>query len=109
MARGSAWIAPDPVVERLQLDDASWVDVVRNLVPTADEVHDALVDIAWEQGRVFRYERWVDDPRLSSWQAGDRRPGRRAGFPVGGRDGGDRVVVGEPERLLRVLYQAAPL
>jgi alkylated DNA repair dioxygenase AlkB len=50
------------------------VDVVRGLVPRADEVHDELVaNVAWEQGRVFRYERWIDDPRLSSWQAGSAR------------------------------------
>ena len=68
------WLADDPVVERLQLDDASWIDIARNLVPRADEVHDELAQrVVWEQGRVFRYERWVDDPRLSSWQSGDDR------------------------------------
>jgi alkylated DNA repair dioxygenase AlkB len=68
------WLAPDPVVERLQLDDTSWVDVVRGLVPRAADVHDDLRDsVRWDQGRVFRYERWVEDPRLSSWQAGDAR------------------------------------
>jgi alkylated DNA repair dioxygenase AlkB len=71
-----SWLVCDPVVERLQLDDASWIDIVRGLVPRADEVHDDLVErVEWEQGRVFRYERWVDEPRLSSWQAGaDRHP-----------------------------------
>lgn len=69
-----SWLASDPVVERLQLDDASWVDVVRGLLPRADEVHDDLVPrVVWEQGRVFRYERWIDEPRLSSWQSGDDR------------------------------------
>jgi alkylated DNA repair dioxygenase AlkB len=69
----TSWLTAEPVVERLQLDDASWVDVVRGLVPRADEVHDDLAEqTAWEQGRVFRYERWIDEPRLSSWQAGDR-------------------------------------
>ena len=69
-----SWVAADPVVERVQLDDAAWVDVVRGLVPDGDAVHDELVSsVAWEQGRVFRYERWIDEPRLSSWQSGDRR------------------------------------
>jgi alkylated DNA repair dioxygenase AlkB len=68
------WLAADPVVERLQLDDDSWVDVVRGLVPCADEVHDNLAErVHWEQGRVFRYERWIDEPRVSSWQSGDAR------------------------------------
>lgn len=61
----SEWLTPDPAVERLELDDASWVDVVRGLVPRGDEVHDALVDsVEWRQGQVFRYERWIDSPRL---------------------------------------------
>ena len=65
------WLVAEPVVERLQLDDASWVDVVRGLVPRADAVHDELKAHAkWEQGRVFRYERWIDEPRLTSWTAG---------------------------------------
>ena len=68
------WLTPEPVVERLQLDDRAWVDVIRGLVPRADAVHRDLLDaITWEQGRVFRYERWIDEPRLSSWQAGDDR------------------------------------
>jgi alkylated DNA repair dioxygenase AlkB/molybdopterin converting factor small subunit len=70
----TSWLTPEPVVERLQLDDASWVDIVRNLVPRADEVHDdVLASAGWEQGRVFRYERWIDEPRLSSWQSADAR------------------------------------
>ena len=69
-----SWVVADPAVERVQLDDASWVDVVRGLVPDGDAVHDELVPPSpWEQGRVFRYERWIDEPRLSSWQSGDRR------------------------------------
>ena len=70
----TGWLAPDAVVERLQLDDASWVDIVRGLVPRANEVHDELAArVEWEQGRVFRYEKWFDDPRLSSWQSGAER------------------------------------
>lgn len=68
------WLAADPVVERVELDAGSWVDVVRGLVPGADAVHDELAEtVDWETGRVFRYERWIDEPRVSSWQAGDRR------------------------------------
>jgi alkylated DNA repair dioxygenase AlkB len=67
----STWLAEQPVVERVDLDGTSWVDVVRGLLPRASEVHDELVEtVAWEQGQVFRYERWIDEPRLSSWQQG---------------------------------------
>ena len=60
----------------MQLDESSWVDVVRGLVVDADAVHDEFVaTVAWEQGRVFRYERWIDEPRLGAYQSGaDRHP-----------------------------------
>lgn len=65
-------LVAEPVVERIDLGRGSWVDVVRGLAPTADRVHDELLDsVPWKQGRVFRYERWVDEPRLGGWQAGD--------------------------------------
>jgi alkylated DNA repair dioxygenase AlkB len=62
------------VVERVPLDAGSWVDVVRGLVPAGDAVHDELAtSVPWQQGRVFRYERWIEEPRLTAWQAGDGR------------------------------------
>lgn len=65
------WLVEDPLAQRIDLGRGSWVDVVRGLVPEAAEVHDELVDtVRWEQGRVFRYERWIDEPRLGGWQAG---------------------------------------
>jgi alkylated DNA repair dioxygenase AlkB len=70
----TTWLASDVAVERVPLGADSWVDVVRRLVPQADEVHDELVrTTAWEQGRVFRYERWIDEPRLTAWHAGNQR------------------------------------
>lgn len=70
----SPWIIEPVQVERVHLDETSWVDVARGFLPAADAVHDELVaSITWEQGRVFRYERWIDEPRVSSWQSGDRR------------------------------------
>ena len=59
---------------RVALDRSSWVDVVEGLLPHADGVHEELRGgVAWEQGRVWRYERWVDEPRLGAWQRGDGR------------------------------------
>ena len=44
------------------------------MVLDADAVHDELVAaVAWEQGRVFRYERWIDEPRLGAFQSGSKR------------------------------------
>ncbi len=68
------WLVGDPEVARIELDQQCWVDVVRGLVDRPDQVHDELADeVAWQQGRVFRYERWIDEPRLSSWQVGATR------------------------------------
>jgi alkylated DNA repair dioxygenase AlkB len=53
--------------ERVWLDERSWVDVFRGWLPDADDVHAAVLDRAsWFQGRVVRYERYVDEPRLSA-------------------------------------------
>jgi alkylated DNA repair dioxygenase AlkB len=70
----TTWIHSAPEVERVQLDARSWVDVVRGLVVDADRAHhDLLTGARWRQGSSFRYERWVDDTRLSANQSGERR------------------------------------
>jgi alkylated DNA repair dioxygenase AlkB len=61
-----SWLDAAPEVERLELASGAWVDVVRGLVPEATAVHDELAaTVTWTQGRVFRYERWIPEPRLS--------------------------------------------
>jgi alkylated DNA repair dioxygenase AlkB len=61
-------IERDAEPERLDLEDESWVDVFRGWVRGADDVYEALVEgVPWRQGRVFRYERYLDEPRLGSW------------------------------------------
>jgi alkylated DNA repair dioxygenase AlkB len=67
-ARSLAPLAP----ERLWLDKTSWVDVQRGWVLDADRVYEQLVEgTAWNQGRVFRYEKWIDEPRLGSFRRTD--------------------------------------
>jgi alkylated DNA repair dioxygenase AlkB len=71
------WLAPAAEVERIDLDATSWVDVARGLVPDADAIHDELLATArWEQGKVFRYERHVPEPRMMGTFAtpADRHP-----------------------------------
>jgi alkylated DNA repair dioxygenase AlkB len=76
MSTGAPALAPDAVVERIQLDEASWVDVVRGLVQGADEVHDTVVDgTRWSPSRVYRYDHWVDERRLGAgWRVGQPIP-----------------------------------
>jgi alkylated DNA repair dioxygenase AlkB len=64
------------VVERVWLDERSWVDVARGWVPDADAVYAGLLDgTAWKQSRLWRYERWIDEPRLGAyWRLGEEPP-----------------------------------
>ncbi len=58
---------PGAVFERRELDGGSWIDVARGWIRNADAVYDALArDVPWRQGRVWRYERYVDEPRLGA-------------------------------------------
>lgn len=60
-------------VERVQLDASSWVDVVRDFLPAADRVfEDLLHAVEWQQSRVYRYERYVDEPRMGGWLPRER-------------------------------------
>ncbi len=62
--------------ERIDLDEASWIDVARGWLLGADTLLDALIEVVdWRQGRRRMYDRMVDDPRLSRWYpAGDPLP-----------------------------------
>ncbi len=66
-----------PTIERLVLDDSSWVDVARGwLSPeAAAELYAGLAEgVRWQQGRVFRYDHWYEEPRLGGWWAKGNPP-----------------------------------
>ena len=71
-------IAPvaEPVFERIQLDETSWVDVCRGWLQGADELYEALrTDVAWQSSRLFKYDHWVEERRLGSmWALGRPLP-----------------------------------
>lgn len=57
----------DAPVARVQLDPASWVDVVRGFVTEADALYDHLVaTVAFAPSEVFRYDHWKPEPRLGA-------------------------------------------
>jgi alkylated DNA repair dioxygenase AlkB len=57
-------------VERVWLDDTAWVDVARGWLPDHERVfQEVLEQTPWEQPRIFRYEKWIDEPRLTAWGA----------------------------------------
>lgn len=69
----------DAAFERVQLDEASWVDVARGWLAGADELHHALREgVRWQASRLFRYDHWVEERRLGSWW----RPGTPLPHPA---------------------------
>ena len=76
LGTGEPTIDPEARFERIELDDASWIDVARDWLLGADTLLDALIaGVDWKQGRRRMYDRILDDPRLSRWYAaGDALP-----------------------------------
>jgi alkylated DNA repair dioxygenase AlkB len=57
----------DVPFERLELEGGSWVEIARGWLRGADELYAHLEStVAWQQGRVWRYERHVEEPRLGA-------------------------------------------
>lgn len=51
--------------QRIQLDESSWVDVVRGFAADTEGLFERLVrDVDWQQNTMIRGGRKVDDPRL---------------------------------------------
>jgi alkylated DNA repair dioxygenase AlkB len=75
-ATGDPAIDVDAKIERVALDERSWVDIGRNWLRGADTLLDALVEsVEWRQGRRRMWDRVLDDPRLSCWfRDGDPLP-----------------------------------
>ena len=56
--------------ERLWLDETAWVDITRGYLPDADAVFaEVLEQTSWQQNRIWRYEKWIDEPRLGAWSS----------------------------------------
>ncbi|HET6951496.1 MAG TPA: hypothetical protein VFI47_14030 [Acidimicrobiales bacterium] len=68
-------LRPGVPIERSWLDDGSWVDVARGWLAGSDAVYAALTgQDRWRQGRLFRYDRWIDEPRLGSYHRPPAEP-----------------------------------
>jgi alkylated DNA repair dioxygenase AlkB len=67
------FIDRDVAFERTWLDDASWIDVARGWIKNPEPFETAMREqVPWNQGRIWRYEKYVEDPRLTGFWA----PGR---------------------------------
>ena len=69
-------VDPGAAVERLRLDETSWVDVSRRWLLGADALFDHLLaNVDWRATSLFRYDREVEERRLSAgWQRGRPLP-----------------------------------
>lgn len=62
-------------VERLWLDDTSWVDIIRGIIPEPAPVTDhVLNEFAWRADEMWRYEVVVTAPRLFATPKADALP-----------------------------------
>jgi alkylated DNA repair dioxygenase AlkB len=79
VAEGAIPIAVTAGVEpdRSWLDDRSWVDLWPGWLAGADAMYQHLhAAVPFTQGRVYRYDHWVDEPRLGAWFAPTQAPHR---------------------------------
>lgn len=68
-------IDPDATFERVTLSAGTWVDLARGWLQGADELYADLVEsVSWDQSRLWRYERWVEEPRLGAFFAARDAP-----------------------------------
>lgn len=64
-AQGDPAVVADTAVQRITLDECSWVDLSRNWLTGADALLDRLAgEIAWRGGSRPMYGRLVEEPRL---------------------------------------------
>jgi alkylated DNA repair dioxygenase AlkB len=70
VAAERAWVDRDAAVERIDLGEGAWVDVVRRWVPGADEVYEHLLaTVPWATSQLFRYDHVVEEKRVGAWWA----------------------------------------
>jgi alkylated DNA repair dioxygenase AlkB len=72
----SVAVDPESTVERLWLDETSWVDISRGWLSGVEELFTALHEgVAWQPSRLFQYDHWVEENRLGSyWRRGRPLP-----------------------------------
>ena len=64
-AQGRPAVVADAAVQRIPLDEHSWVDLSRNWMEGADQLLERLAaSLSWRGGRRPMYGRLVDEPRL---------------------------------------------
>lgn len=64
-AMGRPAVDAEVTIDRVHLDEASWVDVGRSWLRGADDLLEHLVaTVPWQRGRRWMYDHEVEDPRL---------------------------------------------
>jgi alkylated DNA repair dioxygenase AlkB len=72
---GDLRIARHTPVQRHQLDESSWVEVVAGFVVDAETEYAAFrAQTPWQQNEILRYDKYVPEKRLGAGLAADRSP-----------------------------------
>lgn len=54
-------------IKRSDLGGGSWLDLAKGWLPGAADLYEQVAErTPWRMGRLFRYEKWVDEPRLGA-------------------------------------------
>jgi alkylated DNA repair dioxygenase AlkB len=62
----TAHVDPEVTFERRWLDDTTWVDMARGYIADPAEAYETLsTSVPWRANKMWRYERWVEEPRVS--------------------------------------------
>ena len=65
-----SWVDREASVERIDLGAGAWVDVVRAWLREPHQVCEHLLGtVAWQGSRLFRYDHYIEENRVSSWWA----------------------------------------
>lgn len=75
VARAAVEVDPDAAFERVWLDRTAWIDVARGWLRGADVLYaDLVASMNWRPNTMWRYERYVTEPRLTAWAPRGRPP-----------------------------------
>ena len=78
--------------QRLQLDPTTWVDIWRGWLADGSATYAAFIsELDWQESRLWRYDHWVTEPRLST----SLRRGGQASHPA----------LARAQRMLRERYR----
>src|SRR5215475_8335974 len=84
-------IDADATFDRIDLDGSSWIDISRGWLLGADTLYAFLESsVQWQADKVWRYEKYVESPRLGAGFRAQQSP---------------HPVIGEAQRAIEQRYR----